>query len=83
MTVVLFRILEIVIHVRRTQSELKASRESYQHEKGRLLAEVDELKKSKIDLQVEIGHILRDKRRTEIDLETTQKRLHRPSELVS
>jgi hypothetical protein len=67
------QIFETFIHVRRTQSELKASRESYQHEKGRLLAEVDELKKSKIDLQVELGHLLRDKRRTEIDLETVQK----------
>ena len=59
--------------ISKTSSELKATKEQYQSEKARLLVEMDGLRKSKIELQVEIGHLLREKRKTELELETAQK----------
>ena len=57
----------------RAQVELKTTRDQYTTEKGHLKCELDELKKSKIELQVEIGHLLREKRATELQLETAQR----------
>jgi len=56
--------------IQKSNSQLKALREQYTSDKSRFSVEIDELKKSKIELQVEIGHLLRDKRRVEFELES-------------
>ncbi len=60
----------------RAQQELKTTREQYTQEKSRLYNELDDLKKTKIELQVDIGHLLRDKRSTELELEAAQRHRH-------
>ena len=51
----------------KSNTQLKTTREHYETEKHRFLNEIDELKKSRIELQVEIGHLMREKRKLELD----------------
>lgn len=57
----------------KSKNEIKIAREQFNLEQSRLVFEIDELKKSKVGLQSEIGHLLRDKRRIELDLESGQR----------
>ena len=57
----------------KSKNDLKINRDQFNLETSRLHFEIDELKKSKIELQAEIGHLLRDKRRAELDLESVQR----------
>ncbi len=57
----------------KSKNELKMTRDLFNTEKSRLNFEMDELKKSKVELQTQIGNLLRDKRRAEFDLETAHR----------
>jgi hypothetical protein len=59
--------------VLKSKNELNMARDQFNIERSRLNFEIDELKKSKVELQSEVGHLLRDKRRVELDLETVQR----------
>lgn len=57
----------------KSKNELKMATDQFNSERSRLGFEIDQLKKAKVELQAEVGHLLRDKRRVELDLETAQR----------
>ncbi|KAJ3271651.1 hypothetical protein HK104_004651, partial [Borealophlyctis nickersoniae] len=59
----------------KSNKQIKSLREHYDAERTKLQSRIDELESAKIELQVEIGQLMRDKRAAEFDLNTIQERV--------
>ncbi|KAJ3052717.1 hypothetical protein HK097_005809 [Rhizophlyctis rosea] len=64
---------EIVDLTMKSNEQIKSLREQYDNDRMRLQQKVDELSNSKVELQVEIGRLMRDKRAAEFELDSVTK----------
>ena len=62
----------------RSAKQLKHLRDEFDVERHHLQSQIDELHKSKVELQVEVGHLSRERRAKTIELES----VHRNIELT-
>lgn len=63
--------------IKRSNEEIRSIREQYDSDRKRLQQEIDKSKQSNIDLQCEIGLLLREKRAIEFELNDVTKSIER------
>ncbi|KAI9207191.1 uncharacterized protein BJ171DRAFT_596773 [Polychytrium aggregatum] len=59
--------------IKQSNDKMKEIRENYESERMRLHQQIDQLRGEKVELQVEVGQLLRDKRATELELDASKK----------
>ncbi|KAI8926949.1 hypothetical protein BC831DRAFT_454449 [Entophlyctis helioformis] len=66
---------EIADLMTRSKAQMKTMREQFETERHGLQCQVDEMQKAKIELQIEVGHLTRDRRSATMELESMHRNI--------